>query len=318
MPRMLSLIAAVLATVPLFAADHPTHVIQSDQLAVTVYLPDAEKGYHRGTRFDWSGVFSVEYGKHKLFGPWKDNHTPTNHDDIVGPCEEFGTADALGYSDAKVGEGFLKVGVGELVKPKEEKYNRFQTYKFAKTPEWKTTTTPAKVAFEHAAGITTGYAYKYTKIVAVQGEEVRVQHILENTGTKAIKNDHYTHNFFNCDGAAVGEKYEVVFGFKPTVQAGRERWKELVTIDDRTLRLTGPLDKGSVFAELGGFGKDASQNRVDIRYKGGASVRVTGDKPLSAFNVWGVGTTICPEPFIQLDLEPGKKAVWSWTYTFSK
>ena len=79
----------------------------------------------------------VEFAGHKIFGPWKDKHDPTNHDDIVGPCEEFGIEKPLGYDDAKVGETFLKIGVGELEKPKEEKYSFAKKYKIVKPAEWK-------------------------------------------------------------------------------------------------------------------------------------------------------------------------------------
>jgi hypothetical protein len=30
--------------------------LKTNGLKMTVYLPDAEKGFYRGTRFDWSGV----------------------------------------------------------------------------------------------------------------------------------------------------------------------------------------------------------------------------------------------------------------------
>jgi len=320
MRRPLSLLVALVAVVSVRAADYPTHTLKSDQLTLTVYLPDAEKGFYRGTRFDWSGVFGVQFGKHKLFGPWKGKHDPTNNDDIVGPCEEFGNAAPLGYDTAKVGETFVKIGVGELEKPKEEKYNFFGKYKIAKPGEWKVTTSDAKATFEQTLGTASGYGYKYTKIVAVQNAEVRIQHVLENTGKLAISTDHYNHNFFNVDADAVGKNYELEFGFEPKPAAPKERFAELVKLDGKRLTLTGPLDKGSIFAELGGHGTtEAAENRVTMKHlPSGVSVRVTGDKPLKKYNVWGIGSTLCPEPYLQLDIEPGKKVVWSWTYEFSK
>src|SRR5262245_48520237 len=89
------------------AEDYPHVFLKNDKLKVKVYLPDAEKGFYRGTRFDHAGVFGeIVFAEHKLFGPWKDKHDPTNHDDIVGPCEEFGNQQPLGYDEAKVGGTF--------------------------------------------------------------------------------------------------------------------------------------------------------------------------------------------------------------------
>ena len=315
---MRPLLFLLLAALPLPAADPPTAALKSDDLTLTVFTPDAKSGSYRGTRFDWSGVFSVEFGKHTVFGPWRKAN-PTDHDSIVGPCEEFGTAAALGYDDAKPGQSFLKIGVGELVRPKgEEKYRRFGTYEFAKHPEWKVTTTVAKATFEQSAAAG-GYAYRYTKIVAVQNAEVRIQHVLENTGTKALRTDHYNHNFFNVDGETVGKDYGIEFAFTPKAEVQQERWKELAKLDGKTLALTGPLDKGTLYAELSGFGTEAKDNRLTLKHAAsGVSVRVTGDRPLSACHVWAIGSALCPEPHMQLDIAPGKKAAWSWTYEFSK
>jgi hypothetical protein len=318
MRRPLPLLVALALIGPAVAADHPTHTLKSDQLTLTVYLPDAENGFYRGTRFDWSGVFSVEFGKHTLFGPWRPAD-PTSHDSIVGPCEEFGTANALGYADAKPGDTFVKIGVGELEKPKEEKYSQFAKYNIVKPGAWKVTTTGGRVTFEQSVAAN-GYGYKYTKIVAVQGAEVRIQHVLENTGTRAISSDCYNHNFFNVDGDTVGKNYELEFSFTPTADAPRERFREVVKLDGKRLAFTDSLAKGTIYAELGGYGTtDPKENRVSMRHlPSGVSVRATGDKPLKKFNVWGIGSTLCPEPFVQLDIEPGKRAVWSWTYEFTK
>ena len=43
----------------LFAADVPQAQISNGTVRATVYLPDAEKGYYRGTRFDWAGVIAT-------------------------------------------------------------------------------------------------------------------------------------------------------------------------------------------------------------------------------------------------------------------
>src|SRR5579859_6142303 len=105
MRRALAAIVLLAVAPPhLDAEDYPHVVIKNTKLKFTVYQPDASKGFYRGTRFDHAGVFGhVEFAGHKVFGPWKDTHDPTNHDDIVGPCDEFGIDSPLGYDDAPVG-----------------------------------------------------------------------------------------------------------------------------------------------------------------------------------------------------------------------
>src|SRR5207253_10486555 len=117
------------------AADPPRHVLERDGLTLTVLLPDAQTGFYRGTRFDWSGVVeTARVNGHTLFGYWKDTHDPTNHDDVPGTAEEFGTVNSPGggplhYRDARPGETFLKIGVGELEKVEEPRYNFTRRYR---------------------------------------------------------------------------------------------------------------------------------------------------------------------------------------------
>ena len=197
MRRTLAVFVLLLAGSPAFAADYPQIVIKNDKLKFTLYEADAKKGFYRGTRFDHAGVFgNVEFAGHKVFGPWKGTHDPTNHDDIVGPCEEFGIEKPLGYDDAKVGGTFLKIGVGELEKPKEEKYSFANKYKVVKPAGWERVEAPKNVfgerepviAWEMKASHASGSGYEYVKSVAVHPEraELLIDHRLKNTGTKAI------------------------------------------------------------------------------------------------------------------------------------
>jgi hypothetical protein len=36
--------------------DHPTARLSNGKLTAVVYLPDQERGFYRGSRFDWAGI----------------------------------------------------------------------------------------------------------------------------------------------------------------------------------------------------------------------------------------------------------------------
>src|SRR5215470_16769795 len=175
MRRALVILVLLVLAVPVRAADdYPSVVIKNEELKFTLYEADDTKGFYRGTRFDHAGVFgNIEFAGHKIFGPWKDKHDPTNFDDIVGPCEEFGNQKPLGYDDAKVGETFLKIGVGELEKPKEEKYSFANKYKIVKPVVLKRDRRePRTPGLEHqnwqsweTSQKANGYEYEYQKSV---------------------------------------------------------------------------------------------------------------------------------------------------------
>lgn len=320
MSRFVSLLLLLAVAAPASAAEYPTTTLTADDLVVTVYEPDAEKGMYRGTRFDWSGVLDVRFGKHKLFGPWLGEPTPKNPDSVVGPCEEFGMfVNPLNYDDAKVGETFLKVGVGELEKPQEEKYRFMHPYKVVKAGAWVITTNENAIAFIQRMQTASGYGYVYSKLIRLKGRELTINHKLENVGTKPIHTDHYNHNFFNVDADPVGPNYELEFPFEPAAVKPVERFPELVKLGNKKLTLTGDLAKGTIYGGITGFDTTAATAGVTMRHKpSGVTVKVTGDRPLKQFNVWGMTTTLCPEPFIELKIEPGKDATWQWKYEFSK
>ncbi len=312
-----SLLLAFLLAPLARAEDYPFKEIESNKLKAKVYTPDAKTGFYRGTRFDWSGVFNVEFDGHKFFGPWKEKHDPANNDDIVGPVEEFAP---LGFDEAKTGERFLKPGVGWLEKDKNAKYQFWTNFKILEAGTWTTTPFKNHVKFEHEIKPEGGYGYKYTKIVTLIGHRVTIQHSLENTGTKAIATNQYNHNFFNVDGEPTAKGDSIQFAFTPKPKAEKNQLDPFAKLDGQTLTLGESISKGSIYAEFTGFDpKEKSEAGFTYKHaKSGIAVKVWSDRPLSDCRVWGMKTTLCPEPYLAVTVDPGKKMLWMWAYEFSK
>ena len=53
-----------------------------------------------------------------------------------------------------------------------------------------------------------------------------------------------------------------------------------------------------------------------LNKKTGAGVTIKGDKPLVHVNFWTMKTTVCPEPFVSVDLAPNEQKDWNITYSF--
>ncbi len=150
-----------------FAAAYPEAQISNGILQAKLLLPDAQNGYYRGTRFDWSGaISSLQFKGHEYFGKWFDHYDPKIHDAIMGPVEEFlSNGTGLGYQEAKVGESFVKIGVGAVRKPEEADFQQFNTYEIASNGEWTLDKGGNFVAFTQTLPNTLGYAYVYKKVV---------------------------------------------------------------------------------------------------------------------------------------------------------
>jgi hypothetical protein len=314
-------------------ADFPHQVLTVPGGKLTVYTPDPDKGFYRGTRFANSTVLKhLEVGGHTLFGPWKDKHDPLGNDDITGPAEEFGMFDPLNYADAKPGERFVKIGVGELVKAKDEKYEFWKKYDRAGAGKWETTLGDVKttagsgaaVQTTHTLTSDTGYAYRYRKSVALTappggGVALTLSYELTNTGSKPIRTDVYNHNFFNVDGQPVGPRYKLEFP-QPVKATAESKFGEAARFDGGTYTFGRPLaDKESAFGWLTDAAGKPLPHAYTFRYAGdggkGVTVRVASEAPVSKFQTWSVRPCMCPEPFTPVDVKPGQTQSWATRYT---
>jgi hypothetical protein len=311
-PVVLLLILGQLAGVQV-----PQAEIASAGVRATVYLPDAQSGYYRGTRFDWSGVVaSLSWNGHTYFGQWFDRYDPKLHDAIPGPVEEFLSKDGgLGYDEAKPGDTFIRIGVGAVRKPEEPAYRRFATYDIVDPGTWRIDKRPDRIEFTHELSGHAGYAYRYRKVLRLGRDSLTLEHTLTNTGRRPIATSVYNHNFFVLDGQPTGPNFVVRFPFEPRALAPLNG---LAETRGRDIAFLKPFEaRQTVFSELQGFGASAADHdfRIENR-KTGAGVRQTGDRPISKLLFWSAARTVCPEAYIDLTIEPGKASSWRIAYEF--
>lgn len=293
----------------------PQADISNGLVKVKLYLPDNINGYYRGTRFDWSGVIaSLEFSGHNYFGQWNEKYDPTINDAIMGPVDDF---TQIGYSDAKPGETFLKIGIGMVSKPEERQFTYTKYYQIVNSGKWEVKKKSDQVQFTHTLK-DKNYSYEYKKTVRlIKGKPILVlNHTLKNTGEKTIQTLVYNHNFFVMDNQPVGPGYSAQFPFKldGVFGTGSDNGE---FVDNRII-LKRNLAKGeSVSCGPKGFGP--SEKDYDIRIENkttGAGVRITCDRPLVKIVFWSCPTTFCPEPYISIKAEPGKEFSWNIYYEF--
>ncbi|MBI4893866.1 MAG: hypothetical protein HY821_24835 [Acidobacteria bacterium] len=315
-----TILITTIAALSAGAADWPSAEITNGVVTAKLYLPDPDNGYYRGTRFDWSGqIASLKTKNHEYFGQWFERYDPKLHDAILGPVEEFRTAgSALGYDQAQVGGGFVRIGIGVLKKPEEKGFVWSKTYEFIDHGKWETKKGKDWVEFRHALHGPAGYDYVYTKkIRLVKGaSRMVIEHTLKNTGTAKIETFQYNHNFFVMDAQPTGPDASVKFPF--TLSASRkfqggfaeERGNEIVFLKE--------LQMGqSTIAEFKPEGPQAGVYDVRMEHrKAGAGVRIQGNIPIDHVVFWAIRKTFCPEPYVKIEVEPGKQLKWNYDYEF--
>jgi hypothetical protein len=312
----LAFFSLTLSALPLL--QFPEAEISNGLIRAKLYLPDQEQGYYRGSRFDWSGVISsLEYKGHSYFGKWFGTYHPRNHESIMGPVDEF---TALGFADAKPGQTFLKIGVGELRKEKDEPQFRIAIpYEIVNPGKWTTRQLADRVEFTHELTDAAGYSYLYRKTVRLaKGKpELVLEYSLKNTGKRPIETTVYNHNFFMIDQEPTGPGIVTTFPFEVTGEG--KGFGEIAELQKNQLLYLRELNKGEhIYSEgLKGFGNSSKDYDFRIEnVKTGAGVRLKGDQPLSKLVFWASSTTSCPEPYIQVKAAPGKEAKWKIAYEF--
>jgi len=313
----------------------PQTKIANGKIEAALYLPDAQHGYYRGTRFDWSGVIhSLKHNGHDYYGPWFNKTDPKvidfifSGDDIVagpcsaitGPVEEFTTnGKALGFDEAKAGGTFLKIGIGVLRRPDQQDYNPYRLYEIVDSGKWHVEPGSDGVTFsQEVKDPASGYGYRYTKTVhLVNGKpEMRIEHKLENIGQHKIESSVYDHNFLVLDGQPVGPAYTLKFGFDLKVEHAPEA--KLAEVKGREFHYLQELKgRDTVAGEFTGFSHHAKDYEIVIdNKKAGAGMKITADRPLSRQNLWSIRSVLAAEPFIDMSIEPGKSFSWRYNYEY--
>ena len=317
-----------------YSGNYPQAEISNGVLRAKIYLPDAEKGFYRGSRFDWAGVIrSLEYKGHEYFGPFFEKFNPAVSDVVIGdpieaginsaasgPVEEFVSGPdgaALGYPEAKTGESFCKIGVGSLRKIDNSPYSSYTNYPILSGGKRSLKSGPDWIEFTQELECGSGYGYRYQKTFRLAKNEpvMTIEHRLVNRGKRAIETQVYDHNFLTIDHQTTGPAISVSFPFTLEPTAKLDQLAEI-----RGNRFTFPKTlKGSdtFYAEFKGFGADARDYEITVENNNTcAGVVISGDQPLAHVGLWAVRTVVAPEPYIQIKVPVGQNFSWKYTYRF--
>jgi hypothetical protein len=101
-------------------------------------------------------------------------------------------------------------------------------------------------------------------------------------------------------------------------QCGQPQMQSLAGPQDNKLVYSKVLEGSECYqTSFTGFGAEAKDNDIRIENKkAGAGVHITGDRPLTRLGYWSIRTVLAPEPYIDLNIEPGQQFAWTYTYDY--
>ena len=315
-------------------AGAPKAAITNGIVSATIMLPDAQRGFYRATRFDWSGMISsLKMGETEYYGPWFDGTSETVRDyefqngaiiaarntAALGPAESFDAVTPSGWEAVPAGGGFLKIGVGVLRKPEDQPaYSAFRPYDIIVPGEWSVSTERSQVSFTHEIeDPVSGYGYSYTKsVILVPGRpEMRIEHVLTNTGRNQISTSVFNHNFLTLGagpdraGLTIRTPYAISTTRVPAADAAELAGNSLVY-------RRGLADGEVVSLPVTGYGSGTADSVISVDVASGRGVTIAGDRPLSRVFFWSIRSTLAVEPYVRVEVQPGETTRWSWLYRY--
>jgi ribosomal protein S17 len=296
---------------------YPQKEISNGIVRVLIYLPDDAKGYYRATRFDWSGVTpEIEYNGHSFCGQWFEKYEPLIHDAIMGPVEAFSP---LNYDQAMVGGHFITIGVGVLLKENNTPYSPYQYHKIVNAGRWKVNTKPDGIELVHVLN-DPEFSYEYKKNIYLSKDkpELILFHQLKNTGRNTIETEVYDHNMFLFDHEQTGPQYSIEFPFSLVEKKEGQGLGDLVSIRKNKIIVNRKfLKTEQAYTRLEGYNTTSEDYNIKIEnHHSGAAVNISADRPISKLIFWACSTILCPEPYMQLKVNPGETVSWKISYKF--
>jgi len=293
--------------------------LHNEHMALLVVRPDDSAGFNVASRFDRAGMVVAARSADgtSYFGPIVDpqKHDPTIDDHVAGTAGEFGMDSPLGYEQAKPGDTFVKVGVGVLRRVNDKPYFFRHNYWLVDAGQWEIESEGDRATMTQTLGGPRGWSYVYrTRVELLENEAGFVIHrTLTNTGDQRIVTDHYCHNFIVLDGRAVSPNYRLQLTPKHVVAEDR-KVPEWVSFDGHCLRLIRPLGSGKTLwlsLQHSAANDDLWRAAVTNEQSGVVCEQVpVPDRVV----VYVKDPYMSVEPFIDIDLKPGRSMTWTARY----
>lgn len=282
--------------------------LKNDQLTISILEPGKE--YTR-SRFDWSGIVEqVTLNGTTFLG--QEAQGDNRGTEGVGLSNEFGIETAIGYDEVKVGEEFLKIGIGAQIREEEKDYFFFDEYRNRTFPiEYKVESD--RVDFQQNGVRLNGYGYDYSKSIILYGNSLTIHCKLKNIGDKPIVTEEYCHNFFRLADSDITKDtvIQLNYEFGEIKKVGDiNKFPSMVNFNNDLVETF--YVKGEVFGHPDDFSWRLSNKVL------GVAVECYEDFKQSIFACWGMPYVISPETFKNINLKPNEETTWNRTYKFFK
>ncbi|MAX23107.1 MAG: hypothetical protein CMJ19_01270 [Phycisphaeraceae bacterium] len=291
---------------PKSIANQQTFKLGDERLVVTLIAdidPTHKANEHYALRFDRSAAITKVtcHGK-QLINRW-------------GMPDEFGQIGigVLGFDDAKIGESFIKPGVGVLQMIDSGSYKSGTAFPVKAWIRTTVSQSQNQVTVTQNSPVIRGYAYQLTKHYTITPDDgkIQIQYQLTNTGKRDWAIEHYNHNFFTLDNQPLGPDWMIHLEYPiPSIP---QSWM-VMQGNELKIRM---IPKSYGFLQVNER-LTAQQANLRIKHReNNMSIDMQGDSPAYRMAWFFSPDSLCPERFHLIKCKPDESQSWSLAYQFS-
>ena len=286
-------------------------VLVYKDFVVEIMDPNDPDRYNRGVRFTpVAGIIRVNLGENEFL------FHQVEHDPLTGVAGLFAEFDLItpppGFTEAKMGEGFVKIGVGVLKKDVPN-YQFWRNYEIIKPARTEVIWGKRTVKFHQVCEPYNGYGYELDAIVSVGERTIVVDWRLKNIGSKQLETHHYVHNCFLFNRQPIGPGYIVSFPYDFQARGLQNEQRQV----GRIIQFIGEITKPANI-EIDYPADYSGPNILSVYHtKSGHKVNCLTSLKGTRTALHVANIYVCPEQFIMIRLLPGESITWSRSYRFT-
>lgn len=285
--------------------------LKNDRLTVEIAKPGTA---YAGSRFDWTGFMTQVWLDNKhTFGAY-ESIIPGEGSGGIGFCNDFGLDHPIGYDEADVGEGYLKVGVGTVLKYDNRPRDCVQmlNLKIAERAQISFAHTETEASFCAVNPEINGYQCELRKRISLSDNCIQVAYVLKNTGRKPIHTEEYLHNFLCIDGQYLGPNYRIYMALKPSAEMmeNSSRIQPEMIFTKNYISFSRVYEGEAFFLKGYTIVPEQEYSWKIWEKTTGCSVCEIDSFVPHCMSVWGTKYAAAPEAFKQIDLAPNEKCSW--------
>lgn len=281
--------------------------IENDRLKAEILTPWSTK-YNR-TRFCHSGFISGVWLNGRKYTEKEVLTPPRKPTGGIGLCSEY-KCESI-ENDSKIGDPWLKIGVGILTRSKEP-WNILDEHRIIGLPT-QVHYSNDTAAFDCQSPLVNGYSYREKREIQLAENTILQTIRLWNTGTKDVLLTEYCHNFVSLAGATIDENHRM---FLPCLVNPETQVTANGLLGTREGASWVETPKGSVSQICHEIRRPDSYSWKLASTVSNASVSETVSFTPSYVVLWSRDYCSCVEICYQFTLHPGESLEWSRKWIF--